>query len=74
MIFFKYILNDTVWVFVKLSNGLNFPLFVSYSDAIQKLEQALKTEPKHHFYVVKAKGQICHCHRMVCCIMYQFLF
>lgn len=36
----------------------------SYSDAIQKLEQALKTEPKHHFYVVKAKGQICHCHRM----------
>lgn len=36
----------------------------SYSDAIRKLEQALNTEPEHHFYVVKAKTQICHCHRM----------
>lgn len=36
----------------------------SYSDAIRKLESALKTEPKLDFYVLKAKTQICHCHRM----------
>ena len=40
-------------------------MFHSYSDAIRKLESALKTEPKLDFYVLKAKTQICHCHRMV---------